>query len=452
LTIINYLTIIYIMEDELSIFEKRNPFFSLRHFIIKINFNLSEFGNGDPNLVENHAQFIHEYTHYLQSITTINGISALLFYIDKLLNMSIEIGINIYQRGNQSREIIERYKDEFEKFYYRLYWSIKPKKFSITLTKPQFIKQTIYNPIIKEQSIEGFIYNPQDNFFHHVSTIMLRENMAMMAYFRFIGIDQDSVMDYLVDKPMNCKYWLIFYYFLHTYPEITNKIKFTYYFCELALMVINTGMFIEKLINDIEYLIKNDKYDNEENFFDKLWKMQINKISEDGNLMFKIIANIKLALNKIMDDNDIYKPIYKILELAEKGLQYKKKHGTIFQEDMNMNWVQKMAKIYLSPIIFQPYNVIAMLFDDNEYQNLLCILFGVTIISDKIIKHESIDCCPFLNEIPICKTTTNEIEEICSTHPLDITLFPTGGCLFYNTALILGLLKKDELEKYIKNL
>jgi len=440
------------MEDELTIFEgKKNPFYSLRHFIIKINSNLSELRNDDPNSIKDYAQFLHEYTHYLQSITTINGISAVLSYIEKLLNMSIEIGINIYKRENQSREIIERYKDEFEKFYNRLYWFRKPKQFSITLKKPQFIKQTIYNPIIKEQSIEGFIYNPQDKLFHHVSTIMLRENMAMMAYFSIRGIGQDAVMDYFTVNPMNCRYWLIFFYFLHTYPEITNKIKFTYYFCELALMVINTGVFVEKLVNDIEYLIKNDKYDNEEMFFDKLWKMQIYKISEDGNLMFRLIDNIKLALSKIMDDNDFYKPIYKILELAEKGLQNKKNHGTIFQNVMDMNWVQKMAKKYLSPIIFQPNNVITMLFTDNEYQNLLCILFGVTIISDKIINHESIDCCPFFSEIPICKTTTNEIEEICSTHPLDITLFPKGGCLFYNTALILGLLKKDELEKYIND-
>jgi hypothetical protein len=438
------------MEDELKIFEgKKNPFYSLRYFIININSNLSELRNDDPNSIEDYAQFLHEYTHYLQSITTINGISALLSYIDKLLNMSIEIGINIYKRENQSRMIIERYKDEFDKFYNRLYWDKTPKQFSTTSIKPQFAKQTIYNPIIKKQSIEGFIYNPQDKLLYHVSTIMLRENMAMMAYFSIRGIGQDAVMDYFTVKPMNCRYWLIFYYFLHKYPEITNKIKFTYYFCELALMVINTGVFVEKLINDIEYLIKNGKYTNEEMFFDKLWNMQIYIISEDGNLMFILIDNIKLALSKIMDDNDFYKPIYKILESAEKGLQNKRNHGTIFHNVMDMNWVQKMAKKYLSPIILQPNNIITMLFTDNEYQNLLCILFGVTIISDKIIKHESIDCCPFFGEIPICKATTNEIEEICSTHPLDITLFPSGGCLFYNTALILGLLKNDELEKYI---
>lgn len=440
------------MEDELTIFEgKKNPYYSLQNFIIKINFNISELRNDDSNSIEDYAQLLHEYTHYLQTFTTINGISTLLSYIDKLLNMSIEIGINIYQRKNQSRVIIERYKDEFEKFYNRLYWFRKPKQFSLTSTKPLFIKQTIYNPIIKEQSTEGFIYNPHDKLFHHVSTMMLRENMAMMAYFSIRGIGKDAVMDYVTINSTKCKYWLIFYYFLHTYPEITNVIKFTYYFCELALMAINTGVFVEKIINDIKYLIKNEKYDNEEMFFDKLWKMQIDKISEDGNLIFRLIDNIKLALSKIIEDNDFYKPIYKILELAEKGLQYKKSHGTIFQNVMDMRWVQKMAKEYLSPIIFQPNDVITMLFDDNEYQNLLCILFGVTIISDKIIKHESIDCCPFFCEIPICKTTTSEIEEICSTHPLDITLFPTGGCLFYNTALILGLLKEDELEKYIKN-
>jgi hypothetical protein len=440
------------MDNELIIIEgNKNPSYSLRHFKIKINFYISELRNDDPNSIDDYAQFLHEYTHYLQTVTTINGISALLSYIDKLLNMSIEIGINIYQRKNQSREIIERYKDEFVKFYNRLYWERKPKQFSITSTKPKFITQPIYNPIIKKQSIECFIYNPYDKLFHHVSTLMLRENMAMMANFSIRGIGQDAVMDYVNNKTLNFKYWLIFYYFLYTYPDITNVIKFTYYFCELALMVINPGEFVEKIMNDIDYLIKNEKYENEEIFFEKLSKKQVNKISEDGNLMFILIDNIKLALSKIIEDNDIYKPIYKILELAEKGLKNKQIHATIFQDVMDTRWLHKMAKEYLSPIIFQPNSIIAMLFDDNEFQNLLCILFGVTIISEKIIKHESIDCCPFFSEIPICKATTNEIEEICSTNPLDITPFPTGGCLFYNTALILGLLKKEELEKYIND-
>jgi hypothetical protein len=264
------------MEDKLhTLDDKTNPFYCLEHFLIKINFEISKLKSDDPSVIENFAQFLHEYTHYLQTFTTINGIAALVSYIDKLLRMSIDIAINIASEKNQSKVIIKNYKDEFTKFYKRLFWIRNPKKFSIALCKPNFIVQIIFNPVLKKQSREVFLYNPIDGLFYHVSTTMLRENMAMMAYFSIRGIGQDSIMDHIKlfpteERPYSCKYWLIFYYFLYTYPEISNVVKFTYYFCELALMIINTGVFIEKLLNDIKYLI--DLFKNHKDAIMATWK------------------------------------------------------------------------------------------------------------------------------------------------------------------------------------
>jgi len=446
------------MEDELQVItEETNPFFCLEHFLIKINFQLSSLSNDNPNSIEDFAQFLHEYTHYLQTITTINGISALLSFIDKFLHMTIDIAINIAKGNNDSHLIIKNYKDDFDEFYNRLFWNRKPKKFSIFLDKPKYIIQTIYNPIVKKQTREVFIYNTIDGLFHHVSTKMLRENMAMMASFSIRGIGQDSIMDHVTiypteDKPYKCKYWLIFNYFLYTYPNITNTVKFTYYFCELALMVINSGEFIEKLFRDIDIIMKENKYENENVFFDKLWKLQVDYITNNSNVVMSIINNIKISLNNVVNDNEFYLPILKILELAEKGLKYKQNiSSTIYSNVMDRGWIDKMAKRFLSPIILQSNGFFTMLFEDELYQNLLSILFGVTIISDKIIKNENISYCPFLREIPICKLSNNDIYEICTDHPLDIPAFDKGGCLFYNAALILGLLKKEEFQKYIKN-
>ena len=445
------------MNDELPIIDEgTNPFFELQHFLIKINFKINNLRNDDPNAIEDFAQFLHEYTHYLQIVTTTNGISALLSYIDKIIRMGIEIGINIVTKEKQAKEIIGKYKEEFKKFNNQLYWFRKKIHIKVSYTIPKFIVKPIYNPIIKKQSREVFIYNPIDDFFHHVSTTMLRENMALMANFSIRGIGQDAVMDHVKinpskEKPYSCKYWLLFSYFLYTYPDIKNVVKFTYFFCELALMAITTGMFVEKLLNDIKHMMGKGIYTGERDFFDKLREMNIDKISQDGNLTFELINRIKLTLGKIIDENDFYKPINKLLELAENGLNYKKtRHATIFRNVMDMKWINEMSEMFLSPIIIQPNSDICMLFEDKEYQNLLCILFGVTIVSDKVIKNEAIFCCPFFCEIPICKLTTEEIEDICTSRPFDITVFPSGGCLFYNTALILGLLKDEELEKYIK--
>jgi len=280
-----------LMDDKLPVLdEKTNPFYSLQHFIIRINFKINDLKNDDPNAIENFAIFLHEYTHYLQTYTTTNGISALLSYIDKLLHMTFDIAINIAMKRNRAKEIIKSYKDAFEVFNKRLNWDRKTRKFPVSLTKPEYIVQTIYNPINRKDSKEIFIYNPTDNLFHHVSTTMLRENMAMMAYFSIRGIGQEAIMDHVKiyptkENPYSCKYWLLFYYFLYSYPDIKNTVKFTYYFCELSLMVITTGEFIEKLLNDIKYLMKKEKYIDENIFFDKLWEMQIDIISKNGNVI-----------------------------------------------------------------------------------------------------------------------------------------------------------------------
>jgi len=435
------------MDDNLQVLtDKTNPFYCLEHFLLKINFQLSNLSNEKPDSIEDFAQFLHEYTHYLQTITTINGISSLVSYIDKLLHMTIDIAINIAMENDNSQSIIKSYEREFKIFYYRQFWNKPTKNFLVNSKTPFFIIQNVYNPIHKNQTREVYIYNIKDKLFYHVSTKMLRENMAMMAYFSIRGIGQDSIMDHVAiypteDKPYCCKYWLLFSYFFYKYPQIKNSIKFTYFFCELALMVINTGEFIEKLLNDIDEIIKTHKYDNENVFFDLLWKKQVDYISRNSDIVITLINTIKKSLSKIVNDNEFYLPILKILELAEAGIKYKQQNCmTIYDEKMDQKWVQKMAKIFYSPIIFQPNGIFSMLSEDEIYQNLLGILFGVTIISQKIIHNERIIYCPFLEEIPICKLSNSDIHEICATHPLDIPAFENGGCLLYNTALILGLL------------
>jgi hypothetical protein len=310
------------MEEKLQVIDDNTyPFYCLEHFLIKINFQLSSLSNTDPNSIEDYAQLLHEYTHYLQTITTINGISTLLSFIDKFLRMSIEIAINIAQGNDNSHFIIKYYKDDFKIFNARLSWDKKSMSFPNRSGIPAYISHLVDNPILKKQSKEIFIYNSKDGLYYHVSTTMLRENMAMMAVFSIRGIGQDVIMDHVsiypsIEKPYSCEYWLIFNYFFIRYPDITNLVKFTYYFCELALMVINTGEFIEKLLIDIDKIMTSNKYENENVFFNLLWKLQVEIITNNSNIITTLIKNIKKSIDNIVKDNEFYIPFIKILELA----------------------------------------------------------------------------------------------------------------------------------------
>jgi hypothetical protein len=82
----------------------------------------------------------------------------------------------------------------------------------------------------------------------------------------------------------------------------------------------------------------------------------------------------------------------------------------------------------------------------------LGVFFGVTIIIEYLIRDEKVFSCPFHDNIPICNLYDKyNISEICISDPFSITPFESGGCLFYNSCLILGLLPSSEFNRLIEN-
>ena len=446
------------MVDNLYVFDKvTNPCYSLKHFLIKTNFELSELKNDNPSSIENYAVFLHEYTHYLQAFTTVNGLSVLLSYLDKIVRMTLDIGENILTNTTTAREINIRYKDDFSFVSKKLIWKREPRKIPYTNTKPNYFVINIDNPIFKQKTDEVFIYNIYDGLFYHVSTTMLRENMAMMAYFSIRNIGQDAIMDYVKinpspQNPYNCKYWLLFNYFLYKYPQIKNVVKFTYFFCELSLMQINTGSFIKKLLADIDALLgrKNYTYVNENIFFEELFRKNIETINNDVIIIEKLINIIDEYINDLIKNYEFFSTIQKILKIAKTGIEYKKSNCTIYREIMDMRWICMMSELFFSPVIIQPNKIVSTINISQDYVNHLGLLFGISIIMDMITSKEILVECPFFNDIPICYLISERTINICSNNPFKITLFTDGGCLFYNSCLTLGLLPSKELEQYIK--
>jgi hypothetical protein len=445
------------MDDNLLLFEgEKNPFYSLQYFLIKLNFIFSELKNEDPNTIEKFAVFIHEYTHYLQTFTTINGLSALLSYIDEIISMTIEIGQNIITNKTLSIEIIKKYRSEYNAVDNILYWKKKSKKVICYDDKPKYFTQLIFNPIFKKQTEEVYIFNMKDGLFYHVSSLMLRENMAMMAYFKVRNIGQDSVMSHVniypsPETPYCCKYWLIFSYFLYKYPQINDVIKFTYYFCELALMRMDTGFLTKKLLQDIDFLLSRKEYQyiNEIVFFEELFKKNVKIINDDVIAIEYLNNTIRDNIKKLMKIDTFYLSIDRLITLATKGIEYKKKYCTIYRDILDKRWVDTMSNIFLSPVILQPNKIVSTLHEDQNDIDLLGLLFGVSIIANDVDDNGKIYLCPFYEKIPICYLKTDKIDNICSNEPLKIKPFPKGGCPFYNSCLTLGLLPKDELMKYL---
>lgn len=432
------------MDDDLIDFREPNPYYSLKDFLIKINFDMTDVKDEDQL-----GEMIHEYTHYLQSLTTVNGLSILTVYLDLIIKITVDIYVNIGNGIFDSKNTINKYKDDFHKLANRMYWERKPINMRIKRNKPCYIEKLIFNPIAKTQANEIFFYNMQDELFYHVSTSVLRENMAMMAYFYSHGIGQDAVMDYVNLKNISCKYWIIFNYFLFNYPQIKDVIIFTYFFCEFVLMDLMPGIFMSEVLPELDKMLKDNIYNDHEFFFQLLSDKFQNKIGFGFRTITDVISKMRMKLN-VLSFHDFYLSIQKLIDLCERGIDFREHNGTIFRRILDGRWINYMSKIFLSPLIVQPEKKYSILGDERNYSDHIILLFGIANVIQLLINDENITYCPFYKEIPICKLYkgNEKIEEICISNPIKIPLFPKGGCIFYNTCLILGLLPPNEFKKY----
>jgi hypothetical protein len=443
--------------DNLNVIDNSsNPFFSLRHFIIKVNFEINSLKTDDPSAIEKYAEFIHEYTHYLQTFTTTNGLSALLLHIDAIIKLTYSVGTKVIIKDESTLDkLLIEYKPLFNNSLNRMYWSREPRKLSNLIKHPCYFVKEMDNPSLKRKSEEVFISNIIDGYFYHITSSVLRENMAMMAYFHVRGIGQDSVMDFVkvypsVENPCNSKYWIVFSYFFYKYPQITNVIVFTYFFCELALMTISTGFAIKYLLEIIDKKITTEKYTSEDVFFDGIKQSFACFIEKDQSELEKVIKDMSSFINRVSEKQEFYQSLLVLLNLAEKGLLYKIQHPTIFADKIDSQWIDKYSSMFYSPIIIQPDGLFSVLYNNEIYVQRIILLFSVSILIDLKNENKEICICPFYSNIPLCDMCkTDSTLAYCKNNPLEIPKFNEGGCCLYNAGLILGLLPVSELKKYV---
>ena len=455
------------MIDNLSIYgDSENPYFSLRNFAIKLSFNLSETWVVEPETIEKFAEFLHEYTHYLQVFTTINGLSAILQHIETQIKLIFKITTKLIQGNQDLYACIKENKENIETTQNILFWERNPRSHSDNLIPNYFVTE-IANPILHMKTNEVFILNIIDHRYYHISTKVLRENMAMMANFYIRGIGSDAIMDHIKifpseEKPYSPKYWIIFSYFFYKYPIISNHVIFTFYFCELALMSINSGQMVVNLLSEIDKKLQSGKYTNENDFFILFFNLKSYLYDFFNNLypLFKseinknidILQQMQVTLNDFikekLNEQEYFQSFQVVLELINRGINFKRENGTIFNNRLDNSWVMNKAQVFYSPIILDPKGHTSVIYNDIEYVQRISIVYGISIVTDLIQRDKGIASCPFYSTIPICECDKTGINHICEEDPLNIKPFKDGGCLFYNSCLVLGLLPFEELKKF----
>jgi hypothetical protein len=244
----------------------------------------------------------------------------------------------------------------------------------------------------------------------------------------------------------------LFSYFLMNYPQIKNVVILTFFFCELALMDLHTGKFLSKLLSKSNSLLNTIAYTDEDTFFSNLLKYFRTEINVNFIAISDMLITIEKIIKKLIHDHNFFLSILDILNLCKNGLEYKKRYPTTFQRILDGRWIDYMAETFLSPLIIQPEGKFSILNRGHDFVDRLTVLFGVTIMLEYTIHNKKIYCCPFHDNIPICKLHDKyNISEICLSDPFSVTPFEDGGCLFYNSCLILGLLPSSEFNRLIEN-
>jgi hypothetical protein len=442
-----------VVVDELPMFEKKNPYYAFKHLLIKINFHLSDIKENSLNSPVQYAEFIHELTHYLQSFSTVNGICSMISYLEAIESILEKLPQKIVKNSLNFKELISEQRERFEGSKNRLYWETECLDNQNNTIKPEYKISMVFNPVFKKENKEIFINNIIDGKYYHISTRVLRENMAQMVTFFVRGIGDDAILDYVKTNKVSYHYWLLFSYFLYNYPKIEDKRIFTFYFCELILSTQNIGESLDILLEEINKEYSSGCYNNCYQILDELKKKHSEKLN---TVLLQIESFINVISNKYLiksRSGQFYSILNKIMKALSAGITFRKTHSTIFNANDIMTgvWVNNMSSIFLSPIINSPNGEFRVLFNDQDFINEMFVFFAVTIIIDLYLGNEEIIDCPFCKQIPICDEykKNNDTEQICLNNPFYIKKFDDGGCAFYNACLILGLLPDEELRKYI---
>jgi hypothetical protein len=290
----------------------------------------------------------------------------------------------------KSREIkledFEKFREQLEHLKYNYYYNRKPRKFeSLDLTQEYVIRNV--NHVYDEGLCftELFLFWEEDGLYHHISPVVLRENMATMAEMLARNIGPASVVDFLRLNHRPPQYWILYNYFYQRFHTIDDHRVFTFYFCELALDAIKPSMFANILFQDINKSM--NKYVNTDKLFSGLLTKHYSYINKSFGIIKSFIDKM-IENNKILKFmNEYFDMISKYLNIIKQNLHDKEHIPTILYppNSIDANWVFYRSDKYFSPLIIQPDNVYSVLNTKGNFTDTISLLFGVGLVLELLI-------------------------------------------------------------------
>lgn len=377
--------------------------------------------DGKDNRERNPTVF-HEYTHYLQNMTTINGFVSLDKYINVLLRSFTKLGsdpvdpeipLNSYQGlqsvlGDKNMENIVNIRLIGMDFDYSAnkYYFQDTDQDDYTITEQDYFDS--YNGLILT-----IPYVSIDGKNIPINETVIRENMALVnsiiakpIFGELTAEDINEVLSY------EYKEYNVLFDFIYHYLPNCDLLKLVYCICEMSLNL----FFSEQIIGRILRLFKEESLELSKMDTDNI--IQLIKAIIDYDTLFNKLYTITLeeAIKRtinIFSNFDIKKNqfIYimkKFYEYLVKGLEYRATHKTLYTNEFTNNYIQELTTVIGCPAIY--------FLNENEYRsfsetpdyflNDFIYLHGALKIYT-LLYYSNITICPF-SQRNICKVSKNK--------------------------------------------
>ena len=451
------------MENYLSFLEyeiNSNPHFNPFLMYIKINSSIADYNDIDPDSIIDFSVFIHEYTHYIQLTCTNWGVNVFFEYLEYLHINILEIYNNYKRTRLVDNSIFIRSKEKYYQIKNRYHYHLCNRKVdSLKNNGSDLLVRKMNNRYTKKHGTEVYVCNKYLNEWVNISPFVLMENMSTMAYLFIRNIGLDSATDFFElqyndmtpdNKAKYINYWVIYLYFHDNYPQISDKIIFTYYFCEICLMNESIGEYAHEYLDyiKIELVNKNYIYKNADDFFNHIDKKYHiwHHISLKTSRLKKIIDDYKEKIQVDSKINNFIKLKCYLLDIISKGLNYRLQHTTMFNARLDSTWINNLKEIIYSPPIIQKDGTVVTLKGDDEYFDSILLFNGITILMEKIMNEEKINSCPFYKDFKICVLPTKD-ENICLNSPVEANNDDEKACIYTVASFFLGIVDTEEFRR-----
>lgn len=431
--------------EEIDCFSKEEGNnFNIFRFILNLNFNIESMD------INKYSLFVHEYTHYLQSICTVSGISLLFKYFSFVKNIYANLNLKICNNNEYDTGYLSSYIEQYNDLMYLYNYNLDRE--NLEHRSDYFLLcEKIQHKIYKKEVTEYFIVIKEKQY--HVSYKCLRETMAMMTFFIARNYKKEDALKYLQTSNVLPVYKVLFLYFNKNFPYIDDLIRFTYFFTETALQSDYPGKILNLLFKSLKSCSKTSILCTE-TFFQIFHRENPYVLSALSSLIEKLKKDIQ-SLNSLGKNNEYFVFVKSYLQRCITGLNEYINKRTFFYYFQDIDKLKLLANVILSPVIIQTFqgNTKVSTLDDQTNSYALALIFGVAVLLDAYIKQDFTpmnEKCIFIEKIPVCKFLQDGLADVkvCNRKPFNIKPFKNGNCIFYNASLILGMLPDEEIIKY----